>query len=233
MVKKLNLGAGAKKLEGYINIDKAASVNPDMVVDLELCKLPFADNSVDEIYTEHTLEHIRNFHELIQEMLRVSKIGTIWIIDVPWHSSWGQANDPTHVRCFTHHSFDYYYKAMCWSHEVDNVSGKQLWPLKRYINFSQGVGWLDNSEPFEKGEVSVSFMTKLKLLWNEGLILATLGFHECDFCEIGKKARSSREKVLMDKENKIKYIIPEMIFHYIEKHGYKPQKEFIEFVMRT
>jgi hypothetical protein len=95
------------------------------------------------------------------------------------------------------------------------------------------IGWLDSSEPFEKGEVSVSFITKLRLLWNEGLILATLGFHECDFCEIGKKAKSSREKVLMDKENKIKYIIPEMIFHYIEEHGYKPQKEFIEFVMRT
>jgi len=145
---KINLGCGAKKLEGYINIDKAASVKPDLVVDLELAKLPFADNSVDEIYTEHTLEHIKNFHELIQEMLRVSHVGTIWIIDVPWHSSWGQANDPTHVRCFTHHSFDYYYKAMCWSHEVDNVSGKQLWPLKRYINFSQGVGWLGKTLRF-------------------------------------------------------------------------------------
>jgi hypothetical protein len=99
------------------------------------------------------------------------------------------------------------------------------------------IGWLDSSESFEKGEVSKSFMTKLRLLWNEGLILATLGFHECNFCEggygTGDRARSSREKVLMDKENKIKYIIPEMIFHYIEKHKYKPQKEFIEFVMKT
>lgn len=139
---KLNLGCGTKKLEGYINIDKAASVHPDKVIDLELGHLPFKDNSVDEIYAEHTLEHIKNFHELVQEMLRVSKVGTIWNFDVPWHSSWGQANDPTHVRCFTHHSFDYYYKAMCWSHEVNNISGKQIWPLKRHINFSQGTGVL-------------------------------------------------------------------------------------------
>jgi SAM-dependent methyltransferase len=141
---KINLGCGDKKLEGYVNIDKAASVKPDLVFDLDdaRVRLPFEDSSVDEIYTEHTLEHIKNFQELIQEMLRVSKIDAIWIIDVPWHSSWGQANDPTHVRCFTHHSFDYYYKAMCWSHEIDNSSGKQLWPLKRYINFSQGTGVL-------------------------------------------------------------------------------------------
>jgi len=97
------------------------------------------------------------------------------------------------------------------------------------------IGWLDSSEPFEKGEVSTSFVAKLKLLWNEGLILATLGFHECNLCEgrYEERAKSSREKVLMDKENKIKYIIPELIFHYITKHGYKPNKAFIEFVMKS
>ena len=93
------------------------------------------------------------------------------------------------------------------------------------------IGWLDISEPFEKGEVSSSFLAKLRLLWEDGPILSTLGFHECDFCE-GEKAKSSREKILIDKENKIEYIFPEMIFHYIEKHNYCPPEEFIRFVMK-
>jgi len=95
------------------------------------------------------------------------------------------------------------------------------------------IGWLDNSEPFEKGEVSTSFMAKLRLLWNEGLTLMTLGFHECEFCEGGERIKSSREKVLIDYNNQTKYIFPEMIFHYIEVHKFKPSNEFIEFVMRT
>ena len=104
--------------------------------------------------------------------------------------------------------------------------------LEHIRNFKiVAVGWLDISEPFEKGEVSAIFLSKLRLLWNDGPILSTLGFHECTLCE--NKVRSSCEKILIDKENKVEYIFPEMIFHYIEDHKFKPMNEFIEFVRRT
>ena len=95
------------------------------------------------------------------------------------------------------------------------------------------VGYLSIDEEFEKGGVSANFLTKLKVLWNEGLVLGSAGCHVCEFCEGDNKATSSSEKELIDKENKIKYLFPEMIFHYIEKHGYKPPNAFIEFVMRS
>ena len=92
------------------------------------------------------------------------------------------------------------------------------------------VGYLSPDEEFEKGEVSVNFLTKLKVLWNEGITLATAGHHTCEFCNI---VIGSSEKVLIDNENKVKYIFPELIFHYITHHNFKPCKEFIEFVMKN
>ncbi len=98
------------------------------------------------------------------------------------------------------------------------------------------VGYLDFSEPFEKGEVSTSFITKLHVLWSQGVILGSLGFHECEFCIdelIFPRGRSSSQKELVDTENNIRYFFPEMIFHYIEVHKFKPSNEFVEFVMRS
>ena len=95
------------------------------------------------------------------------------------------------------------------------------------------VGYLDILEPFEKGEVSTNFLNKLHILWNEGLALGSAGCHVCEFCGGDNKATSSSEKELTDRENKIKYLFPEMIFHYITEHKFKPSNEFIEFVMRS
>ncbi len=99
------------------------------------------------------------------------------------------------------------------------------------------LGYLEFGKPFEKGEVSNNFLTKLDVLWHEGSTLGSLGHHECEFCidELNYKNRglSSSEKELVDKENKIRYLFPEMIFHYIKKHNFKPSNEFIEFVMST
>ncbi len=98
------------------------------------------------------------------------------------------------------------------------------------------IGYLDILEPFEKGEVSANFLTKLKVLWGEGHTLGSLGSHDCEFCieeGIFPRGQSSSEKELVDRQNKIRYIFPEMIFHYIEVHKFKPSNEFIEFVMRS
>ncbi len=90
------------------------------------------------------------------------------------------------------------------------------------------IGYLDVTEPFEKGVVSTNFIMKLYALWNEGLTLNSLGSHICEFCG---EATSNSEKELVDTENKIKYFLPKMIFHYIEVHKFKPSDEFISFVV--
>lgn len=55
---KLNLGSGNKYKEGWINIDINEGLpSVDLIHDLKDL-LPYEDNSVEEIYASHVLEHI-------------------------------------------------------------------------------------------------------------------------------------------------------------------------------
>ncbi len=133
--------------------------------------------------------------------------------------------------------------------EIEQQRNKSIESLKEYAKKngfeipkmleykSVAIGYLSIDEEFERGEVSQNFLNKLQILWNEGITLGSLGFHECEFCidegNYENRGKSSSEKELADKENKIKYLFPEMIFHYITKHNFKPCNEFIEFVMRS
>lgn len=53
---RLNLGCGRYHLEGFINLDKAENVNPDIVCDV--LKLHYSNESIEEIYCGHLLEHM-------------------------------------------------------------------------------------------------------------------------------------------------------------------------------
>ena len=70
---KLNLGCNDFKLKGFINIDIDPRVNPDVVADV--CKLPYEDNSVEEIYAGHVLEHIPMYIDALKEWHRVLQPG--------------------------------------------------------------------------------------------------------------------------------------------------------------
>jgi hypothetical protein len=98
---KLNIGCGFNKLNGYLNIDKMPSCNPDQVVDLEGA-WPFADNSVIEIQASHVLEHLAAstdvFLSLMQEIYRVCANNALIFIQVPHYQHWTFHSDPTHVR---------------------------------------------------------------------------------------------------------------------------------------
>lgn len=133
---KLNLGCGIKRKKGYLNCDSSKKINPDKVVDLEK-KLPFKNNSIDEIIAEHVLEHIHNFVPLMHEIWRVCKRGGIIKIKVPFYSAWGQFNDPTHVRFFTPFTFNYFCGGGDYSHEV-NAKKDMFRVEKVHINF--GIG---------------------------------------------------------------------------------------------
>lgn len=53
---KLNIGGGFQKMEGYVNVDMFQSGVTDIVHDIEKT-LPFDNETVDEIYSSHSLEH--------------------------------------------------------------------------------------------------------------------------------------------------------------------------------
>ncbi len=106
---KLHLGCGNNHKKGYINCDISKEVNPDQIVDLEK-RLPFKNNFVEEIIINHTLEHINNFIQLMEEFYRICKSGAKIKIRVPYFAYPGAFQDPTHVRFFTLKTFNYFKK---------------------------------------------------------------------------------------------------------------------------
>lgn len=84
-MKRLNLGCGENKMDGYINVDIRSEVNPDVVWDLEEFPYPWNDSSIDEIHTSHTVEHIpyQKQDTMMKEFFRILKSGGKLIITCP------------------------------------------------------------------------------------------------------------------------------------------------------
>ena len=83
---KIELGGGSKpKGEGFINIDK--SEHADIHYDLSGIPWPLENESVDEVYSSHCLEHIENPMAILYELVRVCKLGANILIKVPMVAS--------------------------------------------------------------------------------------------------------------------------------------------------
>lgn len=96
---KLNIGGGNKRYDGFLNIDYDHSTRPDHVLNLETDRLPFDDNTVDEVKAYHVLEHLgEGYFHALQELYRVCKDGAIIDIQVPHPQHEFYLNDPTHRR---------------------------------------------------------------------------------------------------------------------------------------
>ncbi|HYH20256.1 MAG TPA: hypothetical protein VD995_16730 [Azospirillum sp.] len=112
---RLNLGCGNRKFDGYLNVDKFATCEPDRVVDLEVLPWPFETDSAEEILMSHVLEHLgplpEQFMAIMKELYRVAAPGAPIRITVPHPRSDLYIADPTHVRPITPQLFSLLSKA--------------------------------------------------------------------------------------------------------------------------
>jgi predicted SAM-dependent methyltransferase len=112
--RKLNLGCGTLKMEGFHNVDRSLNVNADEIVDLEQTPWPWEDNEFSHVVAKDILEHLgetpSKFLAIIKEMYRVSKNGAVWEIQTPHWRSDNALNDPTHVRSITPQMLDMFNK---------------------------------------------------------------------------------------------------------------------------
>jgi len=79
---KLDIGGGAKRNDDWKTID----INPaaDIVHDLDKFPWPLENESCDELYSNHTLEHLKEPLKAMEEAYRIAKDGTIFHIKIPW-----------------------------------------------------------------------------------------------------------------------------------------------------
>lgn len=78
---KLNLGSGRMQLAGYVAVDIDPKQHPDVVADV--LHLPYEDDSVDEIFAAHILEHTARSDHALEEWLRVLRPGGVLYVCVP------------------------------------------------------------------------------------------------------------------------------------------------------
>jgi len=105
---RVNLGVGRRPRDGYYGLDWIEMPGVDVVADLNepLTELP--DNSVEAIYTHHTLEHVVQFLPLLKEIHRVVvPDGRVEVVTPHFSNPYGYS-DPTHVRFFGLYTFYYF-----------------------------------------------------------------------------------------------------------------------------
>ncbi|VVB60021.1 Uncharacterised protein [uncultured archaeon] len=134
MAKKLNLGCGEFRKEGYVNVDYYSVSKPDVKHDLNKFPYPFSDNEFGLIEADHVLEHLENPFMVIKEMHRISQDGGLIIIKVP-HFSRGFTH-PEHKRGFDV-SLPYYFnpsfKGGYQGFELKIKKMKLSWFAQKYL----------------------------------------------------------------------------------------------------
>jgi hypothetical protein len=105
---RLNLGSGLRPRPGFYGVDQVPLPGVDILADLNEPLTALPDDSVEEVYSRHTLEHVPRFLELLAELHRVTRPGARLEIIVPHFSNPYGYSDPTHVRFFGLYSFFYF-----------------------------------------------------------------------------------------------------------------------------
>ena len=108
MKNKLNIGAGSDIRADYVNHDIASLANIDVVHDLNNFPWPWSDNQFSEILAKDVIEHLDNFIEVMNELHRLTKVGGIVDIQVPYWNGWAAVADPTHKKGFHEFTFRFF-----------------------------------------------------------------------------------------------------------------------------
>ena len=98
------------------------------------------------------------------------------------------------------------------------------------------VGWLGIESPYHTGAIDEESLQRLVRHY-ENRVNRTRGFHYCPFCIEAKFGLAvnlgDREIILggaeirVSDEQGVTYAAPDLIYHYITDHQYKPPDEFL------
>jgi predicted SAM-dependent methyltransferase len=119
---RLDLACGQRKREGYFGVDLAPTDDADLVHDLMSFPWPFDDDSVEEAYSSHYVEHTYpvggpndGLIAFMNELHRICRPDAKVQIIHPYALSTRAFQDPTHTRFIPETTW--YYFSLEWRTE--------------------------------------------------------------------------------------------------------------------
>lgn len=96
----LDLGCGdTAQYQICVGVDHRPAKAVAVIADLR-AGLPFADDSADQVFTVHVLEHLLDYLPLLDECHRVLRPHGVLHLMAPWWRHVNAVADPTHLRLF-------------------------------------------------------------------------------------------------------------------------------------
>lgn len=120
---KLDLGSGPVPHEGFTGVDKYDAGPDGILCDLAVFPWPWADDSVDEVWSSHFIEHLPRelFYPFADELFRVLKPGAVATITHPNVKSVRAFQDMTHQNFIPAEAWWYLNKAWRIANELDRA----------------------------------------------------------------------------------------------------------------
>jgi SAM-dependent methyltransferase len=134
---KIELGGGSKpRGDGFMNLDQLPTA--DLQIDLAAVGmraggLPFADDSVSEVYSSHCLEHLPEFIGVLHELARVCRLGAPVEFRLPhWLHDCAMQGSASPLFCGHYHS----YGPQFWWRLTLEPGCEQYWPGKKRLQLA-------------------------------------------------------------------------------------------------
>lgn len=132
---RINLACGQNKTKEFFGVDIAKAPGVDLVYDLERFPWPFPDNSVDEAFCNHYIEHTKDIIKFMDEVYRILRPGASITIRAPYYNSMRAWQDPTHTRVISEATFLYYNKEWRVINKMDHYPIKSDFDYTFSYNF--------------------------------------------------------------------------------------------------
>lgn len=155
---RLDLGCGQNKREGFEGVDLHKVEGVDHAVDLFKPNWPFEDNSVEEVFSSHFIEHHPDLCLFWRELYRILKPGGKATIIAPYAKNNRAFQDPTHVRYMVEEAFWYTQKPFREGNKLDHY-------LPKEVDFDCVVSY-NGIDPHWANRSQESLMFAIKHYWN-------------------------------------------------------------------
>lgn len=123
---KLYLGAGQKRLPGYVHADVAQTEGIDIIHDLNVRPWPWETDSVSVIVAEDVVEHLEiDLVMFCNEAWRIMAPASELFIRTPHHQGDSSWIDPTHRWHLNEQSFQYLDSATYWGQTYPHYTDRK------------------------------------------------------------------------------------------------------------